>query len=129
MLSSSVSFTYVLAVSYTHLDVYKRQGADDAVAIMLALLAPELEVIGICSVNGNREVRLTTDNTLRVLDLLGRGEVPVYRGCEYPMVSTLKPGRKPNIPWREGMNVSRRAIILITRKYLILFWMISEVDD
>ena len=30
-------------------------GADDAVAIMLALLAPELEVIGICSVNGNRE--------------------------------------------------------------------------
>ena len=25
--------------------------------------------------------------------------------------------------------VSRRAIILITRKYLILFWMISEVDD
>ena len=86
-------------------------GADDAVAIMLALLAPELEVIGICSVNGNREVRLTTDNTLRVLDLLGRGEVPVYRGCEYPMVSTLKPGRKPNIPWREGMMTGVEALV------------------
>ncbi|WP_353590617.1 nucleoside hydrolase, partial [Clostridium sp. ATCC 29733] len=30
-------------------------GPDDAVAIIAALLAPELEVVGICSVNGNRE--------------------------------------------------------------------------
>ncbi|MZL70325.1 nucleoside hydrolase [Bittarella massiliensis (ex Durand et al. 2017)] len=76
-------------------------GPDDAVAIIAALLAPELEVVGICSVNGNREVALTTDNTLRVKALMG-ADVPVYRGCEYPLVATLTPGRRPGIPRREG---------------------------
>ena len=76
-------------------------GPDDAVAIIAALLAPELEVVGICSVNGNREVALTTDNTLRVKALMG-ADVPVYRGCEYPLVATLAPGRRPGIPRREG---------------------------
>ena len=85
-------------------------GADDAVAIMLALLAPELEVIGICSVNGNREVKLTTDNTLRVKALMG-SDVPVYRGCEYPMVATLTPGRKPGIPHREGEMTGVRSLV------------------
>ena len=82
-------------------------GADDAVAIMLALLAPELEVIGICSVNGNREVRLTTDNTLRVKALMG-SDVPVYRGCEYPMVATLTPGRKPGTVSYTHLDVYKR---------------------
>ena len=76
-------------------------GSDDAVAIITALLAPELEVLGICSVNGNREVRLTTENTLRVVELLG-ADVPVYQGCEFPLVSTLLPWRRPEIPIREG---------------------------
>ena len=76
-------------------------GPDDAVAIIAALLAPELEVVGICSVNGNREVALTTDNTLRVKALMG-ADVPVYRGCEYPLVAPLTPGRRPGIPRREG---------------------------
>ncbi|MBO1680648.1 nucleoside hydrolase [Bittarella massiliensis (ex Durand et al. 2017)] len=76
-------------------------GPDDAVAIIAAPLAPELDVVGICTVNGNREVALTTDNTLRVKALMG-SDVPVYRGCEYPLVSTLTPGRRPGIPRREG---------------------------
>ncbi|WP_059003794.1 nucleoside hydrolase [Bittarella massiliensis (ex Durand et al. 2017)] len=85
-------------------------GTDDAVAIITALLAPELEVIGICSVNGNREVKLTTDNTLRVKALMG-SDVPVYRGCEYPMVATLTPGRKPGIPHREGEMTGVRSLV------------------
>ncbi|MBQ1234124.1 MAG: nucleoside hydrolase [Oscillospiraceae bacterium] len=76
-------------------------GADDAVALILSLMSPELEVIGMTSVNGNREVYLTTLNTLRVKELVG-AKAPVYKGCEYPLVATLLPGRKPNIPWREG---------------------------
>ena len=87
-------------------------GSDDAVAIITALLSPEeFDVLGICTVNGNREVRLTTDNTLRVLDLLGMPQIPVFKGCEFPMVSTLKPGRKPNIPWREGMMTGIEALV------------------
>jgi len=76
-------------------------GSDDAMALITAMMSPELEVIGVCSVNGNREVRLTTLNTLRVMELLD-SHVPVYRGCEYPMVATLDPNRKPGIPQREG---------------------------
>ena len=56
-------------------------GSDDAVAIILSLLSPEFEVLGLCSVNGNREVKLTTDNTLRVKQLM-KSDVPVYKGCE-----------------------------------------------
>ena len=52
-------------------------GTDDAVAIMLAALHPELELIGVTTVNGNVEVRYCTDNSLRTLDfgmLAGRRE-------------------------------------------------------
>ena len=45
-------------------------GSDDAIAIMTALRSPELEVLGICTVNGNKPVENTTENTLRVIDLL-----------------------------------------------------------
>ena len=45
-------------------------GSDDAIAIMTAVLSDELDVLGITTVNGNRPVMNTTENTLRVLDLL-----------------------------------------------------------
>lgn len=73
-------------------------GTDDAVAIMMAIASPDIDVLGICSVNGNRNIDLTTDNTLRVVDYLG-SNIPVYRGCALPMVCTLDPARKPLIPY------------------------------
>ena len=59
-------------------------GSDDAVAIMTAALAPELEVCAICTVAGNKALHLTTENTLRVVELLGM-DIPVYRGCHEPL--------------------------------------------
>lgn len=76
-------------------------GSDDAMALIAAMMSPQLDVIGVCTVNGNREVKLTTLNTLRVMELLD-SNVPVYRGCEYPLVACLDPKRKPGIPQREG---------------------------
>lgn len=74
-------------------------GTDDAVAIMLAALSPDVELLGVCSVNGNRGIDFTTENTLRVVEYLGlQDRVPVYRGCSLPMVSTLTPGRRDGIP-------------------------------
>lgn len=74
-------------------------GTDDAIAMMTALLSPELEVLGVCSVNGNRGIDFTTENTLRVVEYLGlQDRIPVYRGCSLPMVSTLTPGRRDGIP-------------------------------
>ena len=59
-------------------------GTDDAVAIMLAALHPDLDLIGCTTVNGNVEVEHCTDNTLRVLDHIGRGDIPVHEGLAGP---------------------------------------------
>src|SRR5436190_11703895 len=61
-------------------------GTDDAVAIMLAALHPGLDLIACTTVNGNVEVQHCTDNTLRVLDHIGRSDIPVYEGLSRPLV-------------------------------------------
>ena len=61
-------------------------GQDDAIAILLALASPEIEVLGITSVAGNVPLALTTKNALKVVELAGRGDVPVYAGAAAPLV-------------------------------------------
>ena len=61
-------------------------GTDDAVALMTAALSPDIDLIGVTSVNGNTGVEYTTENTLRVLDWIGLPEIPVFRGMDRPMV-------------------------------------------
>jgi inosine-uridine nucleoside N-ribohydrolase len=60
-------------------------GTDDAVAIMLAALHPDLDLIACTTVNGNVEVQYCTDNSLRTLDYIGRPEIPVYEGLTQPI--------------------------------------------
>lgn len=57
-------------------------GHDDALAILLALASPRLEVLAITTVSGNASLDRTTRNALRVLTLLGRADVPVAAGAE-----------------------------------------------
>ncbi|NNC91063.1 MAG: nucleoside hydrolase [Acidimicrobiia bacterium] len=65
-------------------------GQDDAVALLLALASPaELEILGITTVAGNVPLDLTTRNALMMAELAGRPEVPVYAGCDRPMVRPL----------------------------------------
>jgi inosine-uridine nucleoside N-ribohydrolase len=66
-------------------------GTDDALAIMLAALHPDLDLLGVTTVWGNHEVRHTTDNTLRVLDHLGFTEVPVHAGLPGPYAGRPAP--------------------------------------
>lgn len=61
-------------------------GTDDAVAIMLAALHPDLDLTAITVVNGNVPVENCTDNTLRTLDWIGRSDIPVYQGLNRPIV-------------------------------------------
>jgi purine nucleosidase len=60
-------------------------GTDDAVAILLALAAAELEVLGLVTVAGNLPLALTERNARAILELAGRPEIPVYAGCPRPM--------------------------------------------
>ncbi|TIT32169.1 MAG: nucleoside hydrolase [Mesorhizobium sp.] len=65
-------------------------GQDDAFAILFALGSPdELDVVGITTVGGNVPLALTSKNALKVVELAGRPDVPVYAGCPAPIVRTL----------------------------------------
>lgn len=65
-------------------------GQDDAFAILFALGSPnELEVVGITTVGGNVPLALTATNALKVVELAGRPDVPVYAGCPAPTVRKL----------------------------------------
>ncbi len=61
-------------------------GHDDAIALLLALASPELELLGVTTVHGNQTLDKTTDNALRVLELAGRADVPVARGADRPLI-------------------------------------------
>jgi inosine-uridine nucleoside N-ribohydrolase len=97
-------------------------GTDDAVAIMLAALHPDLDLLGVTTVHGNADVAVTTDNTLRVLDHVGRRDVPVLAGLGSPSaprpagvavrggggrgddvlplpVATIRAGDQPAVDW------------------------------
>jgi inosine-uridine nucleoside N-ribohydrolase len=61
-------------------------GHDDAIAILLALASPEVELLGVTTVAGNQTLQKTTDNAIRVLELAGRADVPVAMGSPRPLV-------------------------------------------
>jgi inosine-uridine nucleoside N-ribohydrolase len=61
-------------------------GHDDAVAILLALASPELELRGITTVSGNQTLEKTTANAIRVLEAVGRADVPVAAGADRPLL-------------------------------------------
>jgi pyrimidine-specific ribonucleoside hydrolase len=61
-------------------------GVDDAIAILLALASPEVELLALTTVAGNLPLETTTRNALRVLALAGREDVPVAAGASRPLV-------------------------------------------
>ena len=61
-------------------------GHDDAIALLLALASPEVELLGVTTVAGNQTLEKTTANAIRVLEFVGRGDVPVAAGAERPLV-------------------------------------------
>ncbi len=87
-------------------------GSDDAIALCAALLSEELDVLGICTVGGNVEVKNTTDNTLRVVECCGRPDVKVYRGAALPLASTLEPWslQAQELPRKEGVKNQQTAV-------------------
>jgi purine nucleosidase len=64
-------------------------GQDDAMALLLALASPEVDVLGVTTVAGNQTLEKTTRNALKVLELAGRGDVPVAAGAARPLVGEL----------------------------------------
>jgi purine nucleosidase len=62
-------------------------GVDDAMALLLALRSPEIEVVGVTTVFGNSNIEVTTRNALNLLDFAGYAGIPVARGAGRPLVN------------------------------------------
>ncbi len=64
-------------------------GQDDAVAILLALASPELDVLGVTAVAGNVPLELTQTNARKICELAGKPDMRVYAGAVRPLARTL----------------------------------------
>jgi inosine-uridine nucleoside N-ribohydrolase len=64
-------------------------GADDAMAILLALNSPELEVRAITVVPGNVTAQRGLENALKLVSLAGRCDIPVAAGAQHPLFQKL----------------------------------------
>jgi inosine-uridine nucleoside N-ribohydrolase len=64
-------------------------GHDDAIALLLALASPEVELLGVTTTYGNQTVEKTTTNALKVLELVGRTDIRVAEGAERPFSREL----------------------------------------
>jgi inosine-uridine nucleoside N-ribohydrolase len=60
-------------------------GHDDAIALLLALASPEVEVVGVTTVHGNQTLEKTTTNALKLLEFVSRTDVPVAAGADRPI--------------------------------------------
>jgi inosine-uridine nucleoside N-ribohydrolase len=102
-------------------------GHDDAIALLLALASPELEVRGVTTVAGNQTLEKTTANALRVLEFAGRSDVPVAAGADRPLarelfVAAYVHGESgldgPSLPEPQGEPVAQHAIDFLAERIL-----------
>jgi inosine-uridine nucleoside N-ribohydrolase len=100
-------------------------GHDDAIALLLALASPELELLGITTVGGNQTLEKTTANAIRILEFARRTEIPVAAGADRPLVrdpyfaayvhgDTGLDG--PDLPPAQGAPVERHAADFLADK-------------
>ena len=78
-------------------------GIDDALAILLALASPEVDLRLVTTVHGNVELAQTTENALRVLHLAGRSDVPVAAGARESLVHA-QPERAGHVHGTAGLG-------------------------
>lgn len=102
MLVSLLSATAVQAAERRDLIIDTDPGADDVVALLLALASPEeLNVLAITTVAGNVRLDKTSRNARLAREWAGREDVPVYAGAPKPLVRT--PIYAENIHGQEGL--------------------------
>jgi pyrimidine-specific ribonucleoside hydrolase len=99
-------------------------GHDDAIALLLALASPEVELLGVTTVAGNQTLERTTANALRILEFVGRTDVPVAAGASRPLVRDLYVARfvhgesgidGPELPPARGAPIDEHAVDFLGR--------------
>ncbi len=77
-------------------------GIDDMVALLIAATAPELNLRGVTCVAGNVEIHHVARNTGKILQLVGRGDVPVSIGAARPLTRRLRTAPETHGPTGTG---------------------------
>ena len=99
-------------------------GHDDAIALLLALASPEVELLAVTTVAGNQTLEKTTRNALKVLELAGRPEIPVAAGADRPLVREARVAAEvhgetgldgPDLPDPEIEPVGEHAVEFLAR--------------
>ena len=97
-------------------------GHDDAIAILLALASPEVELRAVTTVAGNQTLDKTTRNALKVLELAGRTDIPVAAGAHAPLRRPLRTAAHvhgesgldgPDLPEPQTRPVDAHAVDLL----------------
>lgn len=74
-------------------------GMDDSMAIVMAAKSEVLDLLAVTTVNGNYPAAITAKNARKVLEMLGRTDIPVARGMAQPMVHPC-----PKDPFSHGAD-------------------------
>jgi inosine-uridine nucleoside N-ribohydrolase len=102
-------------------------GHDDAIALLLALASPEVELLGVTTVHGNQTLAKTTANALKLLEFVGRTEIPVAAGADRPLrreafVAAYVHGESgmdgPALPPPTGAPIDQHAVDFIAETVL-----------
>jgi inosine-uridine nucleoside N-ribohydrolase len=97
-------------------------GHDDAIALLLALASPEIDLLGVTTTYGNQTLEKTTANALRVLELVERTDIPVASGADAPLERELVVAAHvhgesgldgPALPEAKGAPTSTDAVAFI----------------
>lgn len=100
-------------------------GHDDAIALLIALASDKFDLKGITTVGGNQTVEKTTANALKILELVGRTDVPVVSGRSNPMMSKLRVAEDvhgasgmdgPVLPEPKTKSLNMRAVDFIAEQ-------------
>lgn len=84
-------------------------GIDDAMAILFALAAPALEVVGLTTIFGNVETPLATRNALHLLEFADKSHIPVAHGAERPLHVTFR-GPATFVHGTDGLGETNQAL-------------------
>ena len=100
-------------------------GHDDAIALLLALASPELELLGVTTVAGNQTLAKTTANAIRTLELIGRTDVKVAAGADRPLVREARVAAEvhgesgldgPDLPPAQGAPLEQHAVDFLVER-------------
>src|SRR5947209_16147055 len=91
----ALSFALISSASAQKIKVIVDQdargpGTSDQQAILVFLQSDKFDVLGITTVSGDQWVKEETQHVLRLLEISGRTDVPVYRGAEFPLLNSTE---------------------------------------